>query len=112
MKRIEAIIGPDMVADLCEALDRIGHHGVTISAVEGRSAGQGWAHHVRCGSYTDSARARSRMEVVVNDEDAGRTIRTIRDAAAGDGAEDGNIFVHDLVDVVRIRTNESGAAAL
>jgi len=112
MKRIEAIIRPDKVADVCGALDGIGQHGVTISSVEGLGGRQGWTHHVRSSSFTDSARERARVEVMVKDEDADRIIRAIRDAAVTGGAGDGNIYVHDLADVIRIRTNESGLAAL
>ena len=112
MKRIEAIISPDKVSELCAALATIGRDGVTITAVEGRDSGQGWVHHVRGASFNDSARARSRVEVVVKDEDAARTVRAIRDAAMTCGTGDGTIFIHDLADVIRIRTSESGVAAL
>jgi nitrogen regulatory protein P-II 1 len=112
MKRIEAIIRPDKVPDVCTALNDIGQHGVTISAVEGRGGRQAWEHHVRGATYSDTARERSRVEVVVTDEDAARIISAIRNAAVTGRAGDGNIFVHDLADVIRIRTNESGAAAL
>jgi nitrogen regulatory protein PII len=112
MKRIEAIIRPDKVPDVCQALDNFGKHGVTISTVEGRGGGQAWVHHVRAGSFSDNRRERSRVEVIVKDEDAAMIISAIREAAVTGGAGDGNIFVHDLADVIRIRTNESGAAAL
>jgi nitrogen regulatory protein PII len=112
MKRIEAVIRPDKVLDVCQALDDIGQHGVTISSVEGRGHAQAWVHHVRGALFSDSSRERSRVEVVVRDEDASRIISAIRDAAVTGGAGDGNIFVHDLAEVIRIRTNESGAAAL
>jgi len=112
MKRIEAIICPDKVAAVCAALDEIGPHGITVSAVEGRDSGQGWMHHLRGASFHDTLRARSRVEVVVKDEDAMRAIGAIRDSAVSGGAGDGTIFVHDLSDVIRIRTSESGVAAL
>ena len=112
MKRIEAIICPDKVSELCAALKMIGRHGITITAVEGLDSGQGWVHHVRSASFNDSVRARSRVEGVVKDEDANSTIRAIRDAAATGGAGDGTIFVHDLAEVIRIRTSESGVGAL
>jgi nitrogen regulatory protein P-II 1 len=112
MKRIETIVGPDRVVDLCAALDAVGHQGITISSVEGVGHTEAWTHHVRSGSYRDSARSRSRVEVVVEDKNADRTIRAIQDAAVAGGSGDGSIFVHDLAEVIRIRTNESGAAAL
>jgi nitrogen regulatory protein P-II 1 len=112
MKRIEAIIRPAKIADVCTVLNSMGHPGVTISAVEGRGGQQGWIHHVRSASYHEKVLARSRMEVVVKDEDAAEIIKAIRDAALTGDVGDGKIFVHDIAEVIRIRTNESGIAAL
>ena len=111
MKRIEAIIRPTKVSEVCAALDRVGHPGV-ISAVEGRGSQQGWTNPVRGVSYNVNALAKSRVEVVVKDEDAGKIIKAIRDAALTGEVGDGKIFVHDMADVIRIRTNESGMAAI
>ncbi len=112
MKRIEAIIRPDKVADVCAALDRAGHPGVTISAAEGRGNQKAWVNQIRGVSYPVSLMAKARVEVVVKDEDADRIISAIRDAALTGEVGDGKIFVHDMADVIRIRTNESGMAAL
>ncbi len=112
MKRIEAIICPDKVADVITALEEAGQPGVTISTVESRGGRQTWVHHLRCGSYQDSARERSRIEVVVSDDDAGRIVNAVRSAASTGSTDDGHIYIHDLAEVVRIRTCESGVAAL
>jgi len=50
--------------------------------------------------------------VVVKDEDAGAIIKAIREAALTGEVGDGKIFVHDMADAIRIRTNESGMAAI
>jgi nitrogen regulatory protein P-II 1 len=112
MKRIEAIIRPSQVSEVCVALGRVGHPGVTISAVEGRGGQQGWRHHVRSMTFNDSILAKTRVEVVVNDTDAAAIIKAIRDAAVTGDVGDGKIFVHDIADVIRIRTNESGVTAI
>ncbi len=112
VKRVEAIIRPTKVSDVCAALSSIGHPGITISAVEGRGSQQGWTHHVRSASYHENVLARARVEVVVKDEDLDVIIKAIRDAALTGEVGDGKIFVHDMADVIRIRTNESGLAAL
>ena len=64
MKRIEAIIRPAKVSDVCAALEKAGHSGVTISEVEGRGRQKGWRHQVRGFVYQDKTMARSRVEVV------------------------------------------------
>ncbi len=110
MKRIEAIIRPEKVPDVCAALEGIGQQGVTISSVQGRDAGQGWTHHVRGTTYRDSVRTRSRVEVAAKDEDAGRVVRAILTAAATGGEADGEIFVHDLAEAIVIRTSERVSA--
>ena len=56
--------------------------------------------------------SRARVEVVVSDEDADKIIKAIRDAALTGEVGDGKIFVHDMSNAIRIRTNESGMAAL
>ncbi|MGE5808863.1 MAG: P-II family nitrogen regulator [Nitrospirota bacterium] len=112
MKRIEAIIRPTKVSDVCTALDKAGHPGVTVSAVEGRGSQKGWVNQVRSAAFKVSLLAKARVEVVVRDEDAAKIIRAIHDAALTGEVGDGKIFVHDLADVIRIRTNESGMAAL
>jgi nitrogen regulatory protein P-II 1 len=113
MKRIEAIIRPEKASEVCAALDRVGHPGVTLSQVEGQGEPKGWVNHVRGMSYKKvSLLRRTRVEVVVKDEDLNMIIKAIRDAALTGATGDGKIFVHDLADAIRIRTNESGMAAL
>jgi nitrogen regulatory protein PII len=112
MKRIEAIIRPAKVSEVCAALVRIGHPGVTISEVEGRGSQQGWINQVRGVSHNVSVLTRSRIEVVAKDDDVDRIVGAIRDAALTGEVGDGKIFVHDMVNAIRIRTNENGMAAI
>ncbi len=112
MKRIEAIIRRDKVSDVCDALAQTGHPGITISLVEGRGRQKAWTNYVRGTTRAVSVLARARLEVFTSDEDAPVIIKTIREAAFTGEVGDGRIFVHDLADAIRIRTNESGLAAL
>jgi nitrogen regulatory protein P-II 1 len=112
MKRIEAIIRPEKVSEVCEALDSVGHPGVTLSQVGEHGDQKGWVNHVRGRSYTVSLLSKTRVEVVVKDEDADRTVKAILKAALTGEVGDGNIFVHDIANAIRIRTNESGMAAI
>jgi len=112
MKRIEAIIRPAKVPDVCAALDKAGHPGVTISNVTGRGHQKGWGNQIRGVVYNVNLLAKARVEVVTNDEDVDSIIKTIRDAALTGEVGDGRIFVHDMANAIRIRTNESGTAAL
>ncbi len=112
MKRIEAIIRPSKIVEVCAALAKAGHTGMTISMVEGRGEQKGWIHHTRGLINTVRSFMRAKVEVMVKDEEAGRVIDAIREAAVTGEVGDGRIFVHDMADAVKIRTNERGSAAL
>ncbi len=112
MKRIEAIIRPEKASAVCAALDDAGHPGVTLSHVEGQGDQKKWVNHVRGISYKVGLLSKTRVEVVVKDEDTDKIIKAIRDAALTGEVGDGKIFVHDMANAIRIRTNESGIAAL
>jgi nitrogen regulatory protein P-II 1 len=112
MKRIEAIIRPEMSSAVCAALDKEGQSGVTLSQVQGQGSQEGWVNQVRGRTHKMNLLSKTRVEVVVQDRDADKIIRAIRDAALTGEVGDGKIFVHDMANVIRIRTNESGIAAI
>ena len=112
MKKIEAIIRPDRVSDVCMALDDMGHHGVTLSDVDEQGSQKGWVNQVRGISHTVTLRSKVRLDLVVQDNDVERIVYAIRGASLTGGADDGMIFIHDMADAIRIRTSESGIAAI
>ncbi len=112
MKRIEAIICPEKASDVCAALDKVGHPGVMLSQVEGHGDQKGWVNHVRGISYTVHVLSKTRLEVVVKDEEADKIIKAIFDAALTGDVGDDRIFVHDIANAIRIRTSESGMTAI
>jgi len=112
MKRIEAIIRPSKVSEVCAALDKVGHPGVTISEIKGHGRQKGIVTKYRGVLYKVGLVAKTRVEVVVPDEDVDKIIKAVRDAALSGEAGDGKIFVHEMANAIRIRTNETGIAAL
>lgn len=110
MKRIEAIIRPEKVSEVCAALDKAGHPGVTVSSVEKRDNRQGWMNLVRSAACRVHVLARARVEVEVNDTEADRVVQTIRAAAVTGGQGDGKIFIHDVTGALWIGPPENGAA--
>jgi nitrogen regulatory protein P-II 1 len=112
MKRIEAIIRPEKVSEVCTALDSAGHPGVTLSHVEEQGDQKGWVNHLRGRTHTVSLLSKVKVEVVVDDDHLERILKTIRDAALTGEAGDGILFVNDMADAIRIRTSESGRAAI
>ncbi|MDA8155715.1 MAG: P-II family nitrogen regulator [Actinomycetota bacterium] len=112
MKKIEAIIRPNKVGDLCAALEKVGHPGLMISDIEGHGSQKGLEEQVRGKTYKISLLTKKKVELIVKDQDADKIIQTIRKAVNTGAIGDGKIFVSSMEDAVRIRTGESGEAAV
>ena len=112
MKKIEAIIRPEKVDDVRKALEKAGYPGVTISEVEGHGKQKGVTRQWRGESYKVDLLPKVKLELVVSDKDADRMISAVVGSAKTGAVGDGKIFVTDVKDVVRIRTNERGEDAL
>jgi nitrogen regulatory protein P-II 1 len=111
MKRIEAIIRPTKVGKVCIALENAGHPGLTFSLIESRESMEGQKYQLRGRTYKVDLVSRARVGVIVKDTDVDRIVETIRDAAFTGEKGDGEIYVHSMEDIIRIRTGESGEAA-
>ncbi len=109
MKRIETIIEPDKVSDVCEALSRAGCSNIAVTSIEMRDNQHGWVRMVRAFSYREFALARSRVEVVAGDSLVDRVIQAIR-SSAGTGSK-GEIRIHDVAEVIAIGCAERSTAA-
>ncbi|MFY9271132.1 MAG: P-II family nitrogen regulator [Candidatus Manganitrophaceae bacterium] len=112
MKKIEAIIKPFKLEEVKKALSDIGIHGMTISEVKGFGRQKGHKEQYRGAEYTIDFVPKIKLEIVISDEDEEKAIATIMAAAKTGNIGDGKIFVTPLSDAVRIRTGESGEAAL
>ncbi|MBS1852834.1 MAG: P-II family nitrogen regulator [Acidobacteria bacterium] len=113
MKEIKAIIQPFLLSKVVDALKQIdGLPGVTVSEVHGfgRAQAVGSPETITEGGidYVN----KSKLEVVVSDELADQVIAVIREKARTGNPGDGKIFVHDIGDVIRIRTGEHGESAI
>jgi len=112
MKYIIAIIQPDRVDEVMQALEDKQIHLVTVSNVLGRGRQKGVAEIYRSHKEVGSLLRKAKLEIAVNDEFVKVTIEAITGAARTGNVGDGKVFVLDLKDVVRIRTNETGAVAV
>ncbi len=112
MKRIEAIIRPGKVGDVRAALEKVGHPGLMISGVEGHGKQKGVEQQVRGKTYKVELLTKAKVEVIVNDKEADKIIKAIREAVLTGEIGDGKIFVSTMDDAIRIRTGESGEAAI
>lgn len=113
MKKIEAIVRPDKLHDVKQALDDLGIHGMNFTQVTGRGAQRGVVHQGRGGeSVTVDLLPKVKLEVVVSDIAVERVIEAIIGAARTGNIGDGKIFVMPVETAVRVRTGERGDVAV
>jgi nitrogen regulatory protein P-II 2 len=112
MKLIMAIVKPFKLDDVREALVAAGVEGLTVSEVKGYGRQKGQTEIYRGAEYQVNFLPKVKLEVAVEDSAVTKAIEAIKGAAATGKIGDGKIFVLDVEDAVRIRTGETGAAAL
>jgi nitrogen regulatory protein PII len=113
MKKIEAVISPAKLDEVVRALAAIDINGLTMLEVRTRVAGRVVTARYRgAGAITMDLAPNVKLEVVVADWKASQVVETVRQAARMGSRDDGRILVVPLVEVVRIRTGETGEDAL
>ncbi|MBC2600708.1 P-II family nitrogen regulator [Puniceicoccus vermicola] len=112
MKLIKAIIKPFKLEEVKEALAEIGIEGMTVTEVKGFGRQKGHTEIYRGSEYTVDFLPKVELEVAVSAELAQKTVETIVKAAKTGKIGDGKVFVLPIEECVRIRTDESGEAAL
>ena len=112
MKLVVAIIKPFKVEDVKEALREVGVAGLTVSDARGFGRQRGHTEVYRGAEYAVDFVPKSRIEVMVTDEQVDGVIDAIVKSARTGKIGDGKIAVLELTEVVRIRTGESGPEAL
>lgn len=112
MKKIEAIIRPFKLDDVKEALLEEGVRGMTITEVRGYGRQKGHKETYRGSEYQIEFVPKIKIEVIVDDSLAEKTVEAILSTAKTGQVGDGKIFISSIEDVIRIRTDESGPSAL
>ncbi len=112
MKKIEAIIKPFKLDEVKEALQELGVQGMTVLEAKGYGRQKGHTELYRGAEYVVDFLPKIKVEVVVDDGQLAGALEAIQNAARTGRIGDGKIFVSDIADVIRIRTGESGAAAI
>lgn len=113
MKKIEAILRPEKLNDVKQALDDLGFHGMNFTQVTGRGSQRGVVHQGRGGeTVTVDMLPKVKMEVVVSDQAVERVVDAIIGAARTGNIGDGKIFVMPVDEAIRVRTGERGDVAV
>ena len=112
MKQIVAVIKPFKLDEVREALSEVGVHGLTVTEVKGFGRQKGHTELYRGAEYVVDFLPKLKLETVVSDDILEQAIEELRKAAYTGRIGDGKIFVFDVEQVIRIRTGETGEAAV
>ena len=112
MKQITAMIRPSKVDAVKTALVEIGVIGMTVSEARGFGRQKGQVERYRGNEYKVDFISKSKVVLVVNDDKVTPAIEAISKAAHTGEIGDGKIFVTPVEQAIRIRTGESGEAAI
>jgi nitrogen regulatory protein P-II 1 len=112
MKKIEAIIRSEKLEELREALDAKGFSGMTVTEVRGRGTQKGITLEWRVGDYKVDFLPKIKIEMMVEDSNIEKVVKTIEAVCKTGNIGDGKIFISPVYEVIRIRTGERGERAL
>ncbi len=112
MKKIEAIIRPHKLEEVHTALRDAGYAGLTVTEVRGYGRQKGHKEIYRGSEYNIEFLPKIKIELITGDDKAEKAIEIIIKTAKTGEVGDGKIFISDIKDAIRIRTEESGETAL
>ncbi len=112
MKKIEAIIKPFKLTDVKQALHEMGIQGMTVSEVKGCGRQKGHTEIYRGSEYVVDFVPKIKIEIVAEDKDTPSILDAIVKSAKTGKIGDGKIFVSDVEEAIRIRTEERGEKAV
>jgi nitrogen regulatory protein PII len=112
MKVVIAVVKPFKLEDVKEALENIGVRGITVTDARGFGRQKGHTEIYRGAEYQVDFTPKTRIEVVVDDDQVDEVTKAIAVGAHTDSIGDGKIWVLPAEQVIRIRTGERGPDAL
>ena len=112
MKKIEAIVKPFKLDEVKEALHDVGIQGITVLEAKGFGRQKGHTELYRGAEYVVDFLPKVKIEVVVEDSMANQVVEAIKNAAKTGRIGDGKIFISTIDEAIRIRTGETGGAAI
>ncbi|HEX4084801.1 MAG TPA: P-II family nitrogen regulator [Chthoniobacteraceae bacterium] len=112
MKKIEAIIKPFKLEEVKDALSELGIEGMTVTEVKGFGRQKGHTEIYRGSEYTVDFLPKIKLEVVLADSLQESAVKAIINSAKTGKIGDGKIFILDVDEAIRIRTEETGEKAV
>ena len=112
MKKIEAIIKPFKLDEVKEAQQEVGLQGITVTEAKGFGRQKGHTELYRGAEYVVDFLPKIKIELLLDDKDAGTACQVIEETCKTGRIGDGKIFVMPVEEIIRIRTGERGADAV
>ena len=112
MKKVEAIIKPFKLEEVKDALGDVGIEGMTVSEVKGFGRQKGHTEIYRGSEYTVDFLPKVKLEMVLPDNLVQAVVDAIVKSAKTGKIGDGKVFITNVEEVVRIRTDERGEKAI
>jgi len=112
MKKIEAIVKPFKLEEVKDALGEVGITGMTVSEVKGFGRQKGHTEIYRGSEYTVDFLPKIKIELVLPDTQAESAVAVIIKSAKTGKIGDGKVFISDVEEAIRIRTEEKGEMAI
>ena len=112
MKKIEAIIKPFKLDEVKDALQALDIKGLTITEVKGFGRQKGHTEIYRGAEYVVDFIPKVKLELILDDGQVPAVLKTLQESARTGKIGDGKIFVLPVEEIIRIRTGETGAAAI
>jgi nitrogen regulatory protein P-II 1 len=112
MKKIEAIIKPFKLDEVKDALQALDIKGLTITEVKGFGRQKGHTEIYRGAEYVVDFIPKVKLELILDDGQVPGVLKALQESARTGKIGDGKIFVLPVEEVIRIRTGETGAAAI
>ena len=112
MKRVEAFIRINKLDEVKQALEDAGAFGLSVEQVRGYGTQLGRTDKYRGSTYAVNLLPKLKIEVVVSDDDLEAAVKAIVSTSQTGEIGDGKIFISEVIEAIRIRTGETGDAAL
>ncbi len=112
MRKIEAIIRPEKLDEVRQAIEAAGYPGITVTEAVGHGRQKGIIQQWRGETYRVDFLPKVKLEIVAGDADVDRIVEAIVKAGKTGAVGDGKIFISEVREAVKIRTGEKGDSAL
>ncbi len=112
MKKVEAIVRPEMLLVVRKALEELGVKGLTITQVLGHGAQRGVTQQWKGNTYKVDLLPKVEIKMVIADHQVESVLKAIEESARTGAVGDGKVFVSNVEEVMRVRTGERGEGAI